>query len=125
MLAPFPASGLPACLNRADGSRDVCGFPLAELPTRPATAEVLEVQDLYLRAAAGQVLRLAGKEAAPADWFAEMSQLAALARWAGPQEAPGLDALPGHFAIKRVQLAKTTSLTGPQGHGPGATACAR
>jgi len=98
MLAPFPANGLSACMNRPGGSRDVCGFPLAELPARPATAEVLEVQDLYLRAAAGQVLRLAGKEVAPAGWFAEMSQMVALARWAGPRELPGLDALPGHFA---------------------------
>jgi len=97
MLAPFPVNGLSACLNRPDGSRDVCGFPLAELPARPAPAEVLEVQDLYLRAADGQMLRLAGKEVAPSGWFAEMSQLAALARWAGPQELPGLDALPGHF----------------------------
>jgi len=96
MLAPSPADGLSACMNRADGSRSVCGFPLAELPARPAPAEVLEIQDLYLRAAAGQVLRLAGKEVAPADWFAEMRQLASFARWAGPRELPGLDALPGH-----------------------------
>ena len=61
MLAPFPANGLSACMNRPDSGRDVCGFPLAELPARPATAEVLEVQNLYLRAADGQVLRLAGK----------------------------------------------------------------
>jgi hypothetical protein len=69
-------------------------FPLAELPARPAPAEVLEVQDLYLRAAAGQTLHLAGKEVAPVGWFAEMSQLVAFARLAGPQELPGLDALP-------------------------------
>jgi hypothetical protein len=91
----FPANGLSACLNRPAGSRGVCGFPLAELPARPVPAAVLEVQDLYLRAAAGQALRLAGREVTPAGWFAEMSQLAALARWAGPRELPGLDALPG------------------------------
>lgn len=84
-------------MNRPAGSREVCGFPLAELPARPVPAEVLEVQDLYLRAAAGRVLHLAGKEVAPADWFAEMSQLAALARWAGPQELPSLDVLPGNL----------------------------
>lgn len=94
---PFPAYGLSACMNRHAGSRSVCGFPLAELPARPAPAEVLEVQDLYLRAAAGQTLHLAGKEVAPAGWFAEMSQLVGFARWAGPQELPGLDALPGPF----------------------------
>jgi hypothetical protein len=97
MLSPFPVNGLLACMNRPDGSRDVCGFPLAELPDRPVTAEVLEVQDLYLSAAGGQMLHLAGKEVAPAGWFAEMSQLAALARWAGPRELPVLDALPGHL----------------------------
>jgi TniQ len=97
MLATFPANGLSACMNRPDSGRDVCGFPLAELPARPATAEVLEVQDLYLSAANGQMLRLAGKEVVPADWFAEMSQLAALARWAGPQELPGAGVLPGHL----------------------------
>ena len=91
----FPANGLSACLNRPAGVRGVCGFPLTELPARPVPAEVLEVQDLYLRAAAGQVLRLAGRAVTPAGWFAEMSQLAALARWAGPRELPGLDALPG------------------------------
>jgi TniQ len=96
--APYPANALTACVNRHPGSRSVCGFPLAELPVRPVSAEVLEVQDLYLRAAAGQALRLAGKEVAPADWFAEMSQLVALARLAGPQEFPGLDALPGLYA---------------------------
>lgn len=42
------------------------------------------------------MLRLAGKEVAPADWFAEMSRLAALARWAGPQELPGLEARLAH-----------------------------
>lgn len=92
----FPANGLSACLNRPAGVRGVCGFPLAELPARPVPADVLEVQDLYLRAAAGQALCLAGKEVTPAGWFAEMSHLAALARWAGPRELPGLDALPGH-----------------------------
>jgi hypothetical protein len=95
-VRPFPADGLSACLNRPAGVRGVCGFPLAELPARPVPAEVLEVQDLYLRAAAGQVLSLAGREVTPADWFAEMSQLAALVRWAGPRELPCLDALPGH-----------------------------
>jgi len=56
---PCPANGLTACTNRVSrdaGSRSACGFPLAELPVRPAPAEVLEVQDLYLRAAAGQAL---------------------------------------------------------------------
>jgi hypothetical protein len=95
-VRPFPADGLSACLNRPAGVRGVCGFPLAELPARPVPAEILEVQDLYLRAAAGQALCLAGKEVTPAGWFAEMSQLAALARWAGPRELPGLDVLPGH-----------------------------
>lgn len=94
-LGAFPANGLSVCLNRPAGVRGVCGFPLAELPARPVPAEILKVQDLYLRAAAGQSLVLAGKEAAPAAWFAEMSQLAALVRWAGPRELPGLDALPG------------------------------
>lgn len=90
---PFPADGLSACMNRPGGV--VCGFPLAELPARPVPAGVLEVQDLYLRAAAGRMVGLAGKEVTAAGWFAEMSQLAGLARRSGPREFPGLDALPG------------------------------
>ncbi len=92
---PYPTGGLTACLNRNASNNSTCGFPLAELPSRPAPAEVLEVQDLYLRAAAGQPLHLAGKDMAPADWFAELRQLVALARLAGPQDFPGADALPG------------------------------
>jgi hypothetical protein len=91
---PHPASGLATCTNWATGSRSVCGFPLEDLPARPVAAEVLEIQDLYLRAAAGQPIRLASKDVDPADWFAEMSQLVALARLAGPQEFPDLDMLP-------------------------------
>jgi hypothetical protein len=72
----------------------VCGFPLGELPSRPVPTELLEVQDLYLRAAAGQALPLAGKETDPASWFAEMREMVALARLAGPHELPGLDELP-------------------------------
>lgn len=93
--APYPPDWATACMNWDAGRRRACGFPLAELPLRPASAEMLEVQDLYLRAAAGQALNLAGKEVAPAEWFAEMSQLVGLARLAGPREFPGLDALSG------------------------------
>jgi hypothetical protein len=98
---PVPAGGLSACMNWRTGSRgSVCGFPLAELPSRPASASVLEVQDLYLRAAAGQSLSLAGKEVSPAGWFAEMSQLVAFARLVGPQELPGLDGVLPEDAIR-------------------------
>jgi hypothetical protein len=76
----------------------VCGFPLADLPASPAAAEALEIQDLYLRAAAGQPLVLAGKDVAPADWFAEMRHLVALARLVSPREFPDLDALPDLYA---------------------------
>jgi hypothetical protein len=92
---PYPAAWATACMNWDTGRRSVCGFPLAELSARPAPSAVLEVQDLYLRAAAGQARHLAGKEVAPADWFAEMSQLAAFARLVGPREFSGLDALSG------------------------------
>lgn len=95
---PYPADGLTACVNRDADTHSVCGLPLTDLPARPVSAEVLEVQDLYLRAAAGQVLHLAGKEVAPAGWFAEMRQLVAFARLAGPQEFPGRDALPELYA---------------------------
>ena len=95
---PYPAGGLTACMNRNTSSGSACGFPLAELPARPAPAEVLEVQDLYLRAAAGQSLRLAGKDVAPADWFAELKQLVAIARVAGPRDFPGVEALPELYA---------------------------
>ena len=77
---PYPESALSACMNQPAGSRSVCGFPLGELPSRPVPTEVLEVQDLYLRAAAGQALPLAGKETDPASWFAEMSEMVAPAR---------------------------------------------
>lgn len=95
---PHPASGLTACMNWDTDRRSVCGFPLAELSARPVPAEVLELQELYLRAAAGQTMYLAGKEVASADWFAEMSQLVALSRFVGPQEFPARDMLPGVFA---------------------------
>ena len=91
---PYPESGLSACLNQPAGSRSVCGFPLGELPSRPVPTELLEVQDLYLRAAAGRALPLAGKETGPAIWFAEMSEMVALARMVGPHELPGLDEIP-------------------------------
>ena len=94
-MEQHPAEWATACMNWDTGRRRVCGFPLAELPRRPASAEMLEVQDLYLRAAGGQSLRLAGKEVTPAAWFAEMSQLVGLARLAGPRGFPGLDALSG------------------------------
>ncbi len=90
---PYPTDWATACMNWDVGRRRVCGFPLAELPLRPASAETLEVQDLYLRAAEGQTLHLAGKEVTPAAWFAEMSQMVGLARLAGPRQFPGLDAL--------------------------------
>lgn len=94
---PFPADGPTVCVNWRPDARAVCGFPLKELPPRPVTAAVLDVQDRYLRAAAGQSLRLAGKEVTPTWWFAEMSQLVAFARLAGPQELPGLEEiLPDH-----------------------------
>ena len=85
-------------MNWDTDRRSVCGFPLAELSARPVPAEVLELQELYLRAAAGQTMYLAGKEVAPVDWFAEMSQLVALSRFVGPQEFPARDMLPGVFA---------------------------
>jgi hypothetical protein len=95
---PYPANGLTACMNRDVDTHSVCGLPLTDLSARRVSAEVLEVQDLYLRAAAGQVLRLAGKEVSPAGWFAEMRQLVAFARLAGPQEFPGRDALSEFYA---------------------------
>jgi hypothetical protein len=91
----YPRGGLSACMNWHAGTRSVCGFPLVELPSRPVSAEVLEIQDLYLRAAAGRVMHLAGKEVDPADWFSEMRQMVAFARLAGPQELPRPDLLPG------------------------------
>jgi hypothetical protein len=96
--APYPAEWATACMNWDAGRRRVCGLPLAELPLRPASAEMLEVQDLYLRAAEGQPLHLAGKGVTPAAWFAEMSQMVGLARLAGPREFPGLDAMSGASA---------------------------
>jgi hypothetical protein len=92
--APCPESGLSACMNRPAGSRSACGFPLAELPSRPVPMELLEIQDLYLRAAAGRPVPLAGKETGSASWFAEMSEMVGLARLAGPHELPGLDEIP-------------------------------
>lgn len=99
-VEPLPAPDPhPSSVKRVDGLHELgyglCGFPLAELPARPVPSEVLEVQDLYLRAAAGQALYLAGKDVTPADWFAEMSQLVALARLVGSQEFPAQDSLPG------------------------------
>lgn len=94
MHVPHPPVGLAACMNWHVGTSSVCGLPLAELPSRPVSTEVLEVQDLYLRAAAGQTLHLAGKEVDPTGWFAEMRQLVAFARLAGPRELPSPNALP-------------------------------
>ena len=87
----FPANGPSVCMNWRADARAVCGFPLEELSPRPVTAAVLDFQDSYLRAAAGQSLQLAGKEVTPAWWFAEMSQLAAFARLVGPQALPCLE----------------------------------
>jgi TniQ len=97
---PFPADGPSVCVNWRADARAVCGFPLKELPPRPVTAAVLDVQDSYLRAAAGQPLRLAGKEVTPAWWFAEMSQLVAFARLVGPQEVPCLEEVLSDHAIR-------------------------
>jgi hypothetical protein len=97
---PYPANGLMGCMNWPRGSRGMCGFPLAELPVRPAPAEVLEVQGTYLRAAAGQALHLAGKEVTAAGWFAEISQMVALALPPFTRRAFMTSRLPGRPKVR-------------------------
>jgi hypothetical protein len=91
---PLPAEALTSCWNRPTGSTDVCGFSLTGLPAREAPVALLKIQDLYLRAAAGETLHLAGQEVTATEWLAELIGLAALARLAGPQALPNTDALP-------------------------------